>query len=452
MSAFFPGGMESYNNTETAPLTAQYAPSKGVGRYSYPIAITSGNIRPLTNKDYTNIYAQKPGLARPLKWQYRKGTTVGPSKTILENPISLDEYIIPTREVKSSTSSSLVGQTIDQPGRYSVKENTESEINNTIKLNVDCSTQQGIGLVVDFKPETYLTNNPEPSTTNPKLCCNEEAKALKNVIYASTNLKKNYYTTHYSYLQNRCQTYDQKSFNFKSGVNVASYIAGTSSEPVNPYSSTNTFIANCYPNTGTSISSQSTSVLQIFELIKKEGLFTSVDISNFLSQQIITIPEFNVFLSGIQGNSGVALQMLTNFINNPYSGISLSGPSNSRGCKITTYKPSNPQFASEGGVSSSTRTLKLTVDTVSSNLNSINRLKGIGKVANVGGQPFVPFVYKNKTASCNQGRTTYMRFGYPVSCLKNKDDYLYKAFSKMGNIGGNVNGTQVYEVDISGVN
>ena len=39
------------------------------------------------------------------------------------------------------------------------------------------------------------------------LCCNQEKFAQKRVIYASTNLKKNYYSTHTQYLQNRCKTF-----------------------------------------------------------------------------------------------------------------------------------------------------------------------------------------------------------------------------------------------------
>ena len=43
----------------------------------------------------------------------------------------------------------------------------------------------------------------------------DEKKALKRVRPASTNLKKNYYTTHKQYMQNRCQTYEQRVFNFQ---------------------------------------------------------------------------------------------------------------------------------------------------------------------------------------------------------------------------------------------
>ena len=70
---YFSQGMKSYNNTLKG--SSNGVPTKGTGTYSYPIAITSGNIRPFTNKDYRNTAPQKFGLPRPLKWQYRKGVS-----------------------------------------------------------------------------------------------------------------------------------------------------------------------------------------------------------------------------------------------------------------------------------------------------------------------------------------------------------------------------------------
>lgn len=78
-------------------------------------------------------------------------------------------------------------------------------------MNADCKTCEGVGIVASYYPNKgYLTENPEPNTTNAKWCCNDEIKAKRRSIYASTNLKKNYYTTTKQYLQNRCKTYDQK--------------------------------------------------------------------------------------------------------------------------------------------------------------------------------------------------------------------------------------------------
>jgi hypothetical protein len=393
-SAYYPQGMHSYNNSAPfAPFGAPYASWKGTGPYSYPAAITSGNIRPLTNRDQTNNAPQKFGLPRPLKWQYRKGTTTEPLITII-NPDQPNEYIQVNRESRSSVSSSLIGQTIDQPGRFSVKHNPKNEINEKEQLNKDCATCHGIGLVTSFSPEPFLTNNPEPVSCSPKFCCNEEKKALQRVIYASTNLKKNYYNTHAEYMANRCQTYEQKAFNFYSGPvvpHVYAQIAATNpalaekirlAKPGSPLSYLNMYVANCYPET------------------------------------------------------------------NPLAGT-LNGPNNPKGCKLVVYKPSNPQFAVEGGVSSSTRTLKLTVDTISTNLSSIRKLKGAGAVNNYGGQPFVPFVYKAKVPPCNP--SVYIKNGNPKTCVRNRAlDHMYKAISKLGNIGNVINGTQVSQVGMSG--
>ena len=393
-SAVFGLGMHSYNNSAPfAPFSAPYATWKGTGPYSYPAAITSGNIRPLTNRDPTNNAPQKFGRPRPLKWQYRKGTTSQPLVTIV-NPNQPNQYIQVNREVRSSVGASLIGQTIDQPGRFSVKHNPKDEINETDQLNKDCTTCHGIGLVTSFSPEPFLTNNPEPVSCSPQLCCNEERKALKRVIYANTNLKKNYYNTHAQYMANRCKTYEQKAFNFYSGPvipQVYAQIAATNpalaakiiaAKPGSPLSYLNMYVANCYPDT------------------------------------------------------------------DPLAGT-LNGPNNPKGCKLVVYKPSNPQFAVEGGVSSSTRTLKLTVDTISTNLSSLRKLKGAGAVNNYGGQPFVPFVYKAKVPPCNPA--VYTKNGNPKTCVRNRAlDYMYKAVSKLGNVGGNINGTQVSQVGMSG--
>ena len=50
---------------------------------------------------------------------------------------------------------------------------------------------------------------------------------------------------------------------------------------------------------------------------------------------------------------------------NPYVNMTPSAlHKNSRGCKQVYYKPNNPQYAKQGSVSSSTRMLKLNVDTI----------------------------------------------------------------------------------------
>jgi len=458
-SAYFSQGMHSYNNSLFGRLTGPYSTWKGSGEYSYPVAITSGNIRPLTNKDPTNNAFQKFGLPRPLKWQFRKGTTTEPLVTIV-NPNQPDQYIQVNRESRSSKIHSLIGQTIDQPGRFSVKHNPIDETNESLQLNKDCSTCHGIGIVTSYSPEPFLTNNPEPVSCSQQLCCNEENKALNRVIYASTYLKKNYYTTHQQYRENRCQTYEQKAFNFYSGPEVPAVYAQLiknnpslaskikNSKPGDPFSYLNMYVANCYPNTDPSVTSQVGFVTQLFQIINSANAFTVQDIENYSGQTFNTLAEFNQFLQYISGNKTLAINIFNGFINNPNYVGALTGPNNPRGCKLVVYKPSNPQFAVQGGVSSSTRILKLTVDTISTNLSSIKKLKGAGAVVNsIGGKPYTPFIYKNKAETCKPG--VYIKNGNPKTCFKNADDYMYKALSKLGNIGGSIGGTQVSEVGMS---
>ena len=472
-TAVFSQGMESYNNTEFSPFTAQYTSWKGTGAYSYPVAITAGNIRPLTNNDPSNSAMQKPGLPRPLKWQYRKGTT---QKTVtVIDPKNPNQYIQVNRESNTSKTSSLIGQLIDRPGQFSVKHNPSDEINESLQLNTDCNTCHGIGLVTSFSPEPFLTNNPQPCVTNPGLCCNQEQKALKMVLPANTNLPKNYFTTLQQYRQNRCQTYDQRIFNFKTDIHDSVEYADLlkrngvtaeqmkNSKPGDPLSLLNLYVANCYPNTDASLYSQYGIVQQLTQILTKEQVLTSTDIIHLSEQNIINIPQLNAFLTTIEGDSAKAHTILMNFINNPYIGIPPSGPSNSRNCKLVVYKPSNPQFAVQGGVSSSTRLLKLTVDTIGSNLASMRKLKGSGSglSSNPGQQPDTPFIYKtkvqtpiscNKTSSGNNmfwhGQKSFVRNCAP----KTAEYYRTKALSKLGNIGGNVNGTFVGDPGMTGSN
>jgi len=442
----FGQGMESYNNTTAQPFTLSGATTKGTGAYSYPVAITSGNIRPLTNKDPTNNAPQKYGLPRPLKWQYRKGTSTQPYITVI-NPDKPNEYIEVSRVSHSSKMDTLIGQTIDQPGRFSVKHNPKSEKNGTLQLNEDCQKCYGIGLVASFSPERYLTNNPEPCVTNKKFCCNQEAKAKKMVIYANTNLPQNYYNTHYQYLQNRCQTYQQKAFNFQGPLGGSIGNA----KPGSPQAMSNTYIANCYPNVDELTYSQLNIVNRIYLLLKSQpGIFTENDIATYNAQVTDSLYKMNIFLSSIEGDKERALMIYYNFIENPYVGVPINGPSNPRGCKTVIYKPSNPQFAVEGGVSSSTRLLKLTTDTISTNIASIRRLSGASVLSKSSGNPFI---YKDKYTTCQNSNSTYMRsFGNQRNCaIVNTIEYQrVKALSQLGNIGNNVNGTTVSETGMSG--
>ena len=202
-TAYFPQGMSSYNNRSQYQGSVPYVPWKDNGILSYPVGVTAGHIRPLTNNDVGNVFPAAFGKPRPIK-HYRKGKTAPVPITIPNNSNPLETTTSISRnynrQVKSSTGSSLGGgaggfgmisQMIGAPGSFIVKQNLVGEINGTEQLDKDCKTCSGTGIVADYKPSTtYLTENPEPKTQTPGFCCNAERKALQRVIYASTNLKK----------------------------------------------------------------------------------------------------------------------------------------------------------------------------------------------------------------------------------------------------------------------
>ena len=440
---YFGQGMKSYNNTLKGSSSGVI--TKGTGQYSYPIAITSGHIRPFTNKDYRNNTPQKFGLPRPLKWQYRNGISF--NRNIIDLDPNNPNVYINTNRTSSSSNVKLIGLTIDQPGRYSVKHNPTTEINNTLYIDEVCDNCEGIGLIINTPPKKTLSGSPQPSTVNKKFCCNSERNAKKHVIYASTNLKRNYYNSHYQYLQNRCQTYKQKSFNFTE----TDYYNKNNIKPGSPLALPNTYIANCYPNIDENFYSENNIVNNIYLILKKQNLLSEEDINRYNISDINKLYLLNKYISNIENdqNREKSFNIYFNFINNPYIGVPINGPSNPRGCKLVIYNPSNPQFAKEGGVSSGTRLLKLTTDTISSNLHSINKLSGSATSSKFGN---TPFIYKNKYTTCNDSNSTYMRnYNRQKKCnFSNSKEYIItKSLSKIGNIGGNVNGTFVSDVGMS---
>ena len=235
-SAFYPLGMKSYNNHVNQ---GGYKSWKGTGIGSNPVGITAGTIRPLTNNDPTNNYPTGFGLPRPIK-HARKGR----SFNVLTYDPNTQTYVEINRGVKSSTGGSMVKQMMDNPGSFSVSQNTSSEVDNVTKLDNDCKNCRGIGIVASYYPEpTYLTENPEPQSQTLSFCCNEERKARRRALPASTKLNKNYYTTMQQYRENRCQTYDQRAFNF---VSNAAFVPGA--KPGSALALSNTYVANCQPN------------------------------------------------------------------------------------------------------------------------------------------------------------------------------------------------------------
>jgi len=450
-TAVFPLGMNSmpssgYNHRSTY-YNKQYLSWKGTGVNSNPVGIASGHIRPLTNKDPGNVFQTGFGLPRPIK-HFRKGRVI-PSQPIeannlqttnpnAGNPINIDEAGLinynMNRFVKSSKGTSLGGgfggsgllnDLQDKPGAYTVKINPDNEKNGIAQTLKDCQTCEGIAVVTNYYPnKTFLEDNPEPNTTNPILCCNEQRKARRRAIYASTNLKQNYYTTHYQYLQNRCKTYEQKAFNFVSKAPDSNAL----SKPGDPLSIFNTYIANCYPNAQIYDATETAIVAKIFDI-----LLTNNIITNSINNNLKTIQTLKELFNWIQTlptlQKSSAQDVFNNFINNPYSGMPLSGPVNANGCKLTVYKPNNYQYAKQGAVDSSTRNLKLNVDTISTNAASIQNYNNTGQFlvnANelyAGEDPTISNLYKNKAPEINSPSPYFQYQNKKLCCYQGLPEY-----------------------------
>ena len=418
-SAVYPLGMNSmpasgYNHGSTY-YNKQYSSWKGTGPNSFPVGTAAGHIRPLTNKDPGNVFQTGFGLPRPIK-HYRKGRVIPPNQlqgianlevnspynnvNLNINENDLINYNI-NRFVKSSKGTSLGGgfggsgllnEMQDKPGSYIVNQNPLNEIDGVEEMKLNCKTCEGVAIVASYKPnKTFLTENPEQNTTNPVLCCNPEKKAKQRVLYASTNLNKNYFTTTKQYLQNRCKTYNQKAFNFLSyrtnepgpyGNNNPYYYSSDGNKgpiPGSPLALANTYLANCQLNTQLYEGSQNAFIYQMLGIMLNENIITQSEIDQFNSTGINSIQGFFDWIQGLPtGQKESAIIVFEVFINNPYSGMPPSGPTNPAGCQLTVYKPNNYQYAKQGAVSSSTRLLKLNVDTISTNAASIQNYNNTG--------------------------------------------------------------------------
>jgi hypothetical protein len=448
-SAVYPLGMNSmpasgYTHRSTY-YNKQYIPWKGTGINSFPVGTAPGHIRPLTNNDPGNVFPTGFGLPRPIK-HFRKGRVIPPApiegvpNLIVNSPVNnvtlninengLINYNM-NRFVKSSTpialggggnsSSGLLNDMMNSPGGFIVKQNPIDEVDGKSQLDINCKTCEGIGIVASYKPNiSNLLEDPEKNTTNNILCCNQEKFAKQRVIYASTNLKKNYYTTTKQYLQNRCKTYDQKAFNFLSyrtndagpyGNNNPYYYSvdgNNGPKAGSPLALANTYLANCQLNTQLYEGSELAFIYQMLGIMINENIITQAEFNSFESTGINSIQGFFDWIQGLpEGQRNSANVVFEVFINNPYWGMPPSGPTNPAGCQLTVYKPNNYQYAKQGAVSSSTRMLKLNVDTISTNAASIQNYNNTGPFLVTANQLYagdannIINLNKNKAPTCN---------------------------------------------------
>jgi hypothetical protein len=448
-TAFYPTNMRrqaasGYSNKSTLE-NIPYVPWKGTGIFSNPVGVTATHVRPLTNNDPGNVFPTGFGLPRPLK-QYRKGTVIPINfeKPITTNTAAdIEKMLIAynvNRAVKSSIGSSLGGgnggtglisQMIDMPGSFIVKDNgattalaegtvgivnTTIEDNNGVNIDAECKNCNGVGIVSDWMPINNLTEKPEPNVTNPLLCCNQQRKALQRVLPTNTNVKKNYYQTTYMYLYNRCQTFQQRQFNFISGpidkkieqlflaypfvtAKILEY-----SKPGDPLSIINLYVAQCNPNFTVEKAVEIGFINALSKSLIDAGFITQSEYETLIGQSPLSVQTFisSLQITLTQEQYKIVIDYLYQLAANPYNGSFVSGPSNPKGCSQVYYKPNNPQFAKQGGVSSSTRTLKLNVDTISTAAARNRRLKGANAAASLanGVRPDAPFIYKDKVPPC----------------------------------------------------
>jgi hypothetical protein len=488
-TAYYPQGMRQampasgYNHKSTY-FNKQYLPWKGTGVFSNPVGTAAGHIRPLTNNDTGNVFQSgsfpsrtyahtRVFLPRPIK-HFRKGRVI-PSTPITGVPnlvgqspynksISVDinendliNYNM-NRFVASSKGTSLGGgfggsgllnELQDKPGAFIVKQNPPDEVDGVSQLETNCKSCEGVGIVVNYYPNTtYLTENPEKNVTNPILCCNEEYKAKRRAIYASTNLAKNYYTTTKQYLQNRCKTYEQKAFNYLSYKTLDNsvyssnpyYISiqpNSSVQAGSPLALQNTYLANCQTNAEQYSATQNAMIAQMLDIMLNLSIVTQTEITEFNTLNINSIAGFFTWINGLsESQKPGAINVFTKYISNPYWGMPLSGPSNQTGCQLVVYKPNNYQYAKQGAVDSSTRNLKLNVDTISTNAASIQNYNNTGPqlvTANelyAGDANNYANLLKNKAPNCNTPFPLNFRQSLP---FQNKKFCYYKALPQYRN-------------------
>jgi hypothetical protein len=263
-------------------------------------------------------------------------------------------------------------------------------------------------------PINNLTEKPEPNVTNPILCCNQQRKALQRVLPTNTNIKKNYYQTTYMYLYNRCQTFQQRQFNFLSGLidpkvfeTIKQYpliakaiVRGI--KPGDPLSYFDYYVAQCNPNFTIEKGIQIALIESLAKSLLNAGYITQAQYDHIKLSETIS-----KFLEDLRGyipktQYDIFVAYLYKISSDPYNSSIITGPSNPKGCSQVFYKPNNPQFAKQGGVSSSTRILKLNVDTISTAAARQKKLRGENVAASLtnGQPPSTPYIYKDKVPAC----------------------------------------------------
>jgi hypothetical protein len=171
----------------------------------------------------------------------------------------------------------------------------------------------------------------------------------------------------------------------------------------------NTYFANCQPNGEIYDATENALVSKLLSILLNQSIITQQQYDDFNLLGNTNFNDLFNYLNGLpEENKVPALNAFVAFIDNPYYGVPFSGPSNPVGCKLVVYKPNNPQYAKQGAVSSSTRLLKLNVDTITTNAASFNKQT----------------ILKNKAPQCNS--PPIIRFQNKKAC------YLTQSYNLAG--------------------
>ena len=317
--------------------------------------IVHGNVYPQKNNDPRNNAPYKIARnARPLK-HYRKGTLAPPGITV-------------------TSSKNLISALMDKPGAYIARTDTCIRENSRTITNVGGPND--------------LTFNPEPATQSQTLCCNAERKSKQMVLPTSTNLKDNYYVSSSQYLRNRCNTYDQKAFNFvSSNFNQAALTK-------------NAYISDCNASVMVNNNSTLSMMDRLAKILLQKGIITQEEYGEYIELRIVDLNAFIAFLNTVE-NWDQAVTMVKVTLSKVGIAINANMILNTNICKVAIYKPNNQQFAAQGSVPSSAKIHKLHDTTINSSIYRATNLLGPGSlyrgILNQGDNPESPFILQFKT-------------------------------------------------------
>ena len=386
-----------------------------------PIPLTSANLRPFVNKDVTNDVAYKHGLPRPMK-HYRLGVI----NAVTIDPNSSDANYLTTnvnRYVRSSRTAPLLSLTMERPGH--VFEST-SNVNFGNDLSKDTRFD---GLLKNACPSLKSESKLDPGVE----CLKPENKVnivssdgnkyvFNSIFYDSkkvygltkgTYIFKNVPSTHPMALLNRYkketitykgdedkkigrlleESFPNDYYNFYHGditVEVTGdfgelsvycyyhgYMGGKDLLKYSDGCKDNEEIESIKP---TNVCNQEKNALN-----RARGSNTNLSKNYYQTSQQYRHSRCNTIQQkGYQySNSG--------------NGEYVSNCSN-EGCNKVIYKPSNAQFATQGGVSSSSRTSRLTLNTIKTEANNYKNKATADNYTNIGAVVTTPFILKAKTS------------------------------------------------------